>query len=143
MCRQTLTNPRRTPSLSRTTTIGICPAKHVKKSPGFATRSARPAYCQERAKMRSPSSRWIAGSAYQSAGRRAPAARAAPRSVSILKFYAVRSAAISSKAATKASQSSKEWTTDNVHSSSRPGVMNTAVHVVEPGEVGELAVLAL
>ena len=111
--------------MSRTTTIGIWPAKHVKKSPGFATRSARPAYCHVRAKMRSPSSRWIAGSAYQSAGSVAPAARAAPRSVFITEFYAVRSAAISSKAATKASQSSKECTTESVHSSSRPGVMKT------------------
>ena len=49
------------------------PAKQVKKSP--MTRSARLVYCHVRAKMRSPSSRWIAGSAYQSAGSVAPAAR--------------------------------------------------------------------
>ncbi len=111
--------------MSRTTTIGIWPAKQVKKSPGFATRSARPAYCHVREKIRSPSSRWIAGSAYQPAGSVAPAARAAPKSVFMTEFYAVRSAAISSKAATKASQSSKECTTESVHSSSRPGVMKT------------------
>lgn len=37
--------------------------------------------------------------------------------------YTIRSCAISSNAATKRSQSSKEWVIDSVHSSSRPGVM--------------------
>ena len=57
--------------------------------------------------------------------------------------YAVRSAAISSKAATKAFAPSKECTTERSTPFAAGRHEDAAVHVVEPGEVCELAVLAL
>ena len=51
--RQTLRNARSSPSRSRVTRIGMPPASVVRNEPGPATCSARPAYCQARAKIAS------------------------------------------------------------------------------------------
>src|SRR3954469_18319506 len=68
-CRQTLRNARSSPSLARVTTTGIWPAVVAKNPPGSPICPRWPAYCQERAKIRSPSRRRTSASAYQAQGK--------------------------------------------------------------------------
>ena len=70
--RQTFTCPRSSPCLSRSTTTGTSPSRHVKNMPGSATSVVVPTYCQLRLKMCSCSRRSIAGSEYHDAGSVSP-----------------------------------------------------------------------
>jgi hypothetical protein len=72
-----LRKARTLPPSSRTTTIGMPARSQVKKAPGSATWSARPAYCHARRKIRSRSNRSTSGSEYQSKGIVRPSASVA------------------------------------------------------------------